>query len=342
MLNQIKNKIFPTIGAIGIAIAPMATLVSCSDESSSNDDVANESHILLSSNQDILNNTRANSSDEIKAIDVAKITKDMDTQKLMDEVHKLKSNKEKLRLTIKFNDAEIEVDAQVKHTNHVVVTINKMYLHNQSIEKKELKSNGNTAKFKKHVKSLLVSLVKTATNNELTKEQIKDEILKLYSSDLGMEFMFFPANYHNMAPWQGTWVENVDYNRASFVFNKGSDAIEMLNNAITPNILQNYTALDTIETALRNFAVTLKTDTDFGSWATAEGVLQTQTNPQSGITFGAFTSKSGNNDDMIALSINNLSKNLVYTFLKRADSSMMGLNGDSLKLWNVLMDLIKV
>ena len=325
------KKLLLGIGSIASVVAPVAAVVSCGDESPAT--VDNSLQILsFTTSDNALPTARANSATEsdIAKINVSSIISDATEVKGAKDKFK-KSTNGKIQLSINFADSTVDVAVQVKlNGNNPVVTVNKVDVKSKTGTFKLKEAGSNVALFKKHVKSLLVAFAKNASSTE-TGIALQRKIFASYGSQIGMSQFFAAANTNKPAEWEGNWVAQETYDRLAFMF-KG-EAIEDL--GITD--ITNATAMDAVETALKAYAVTLKSDAKFGSWATQEETLQQQTNPQSSITFGAFTSKGQATDDMVVLAINNLSKENVNAFIEKAaneSTQLRALTGASLKLWN--------
>ena len=325
------KKTLMALGSLVAVVSPVAAVISCGDESSATTD--NSVQVLsFTTSDNALPAARANSAtqSDIGRINVSNIISDATEVKSAKDKFKNSTNG-KIQLAIAFADSTVDVDVQVKlNGNNPVVTVNKVYLKPKTGTFTLKEAGSNVALFKKHVKSLVVAFAKNASST-LTGIALQREIFATFGSQVGMSQFFAAANTNKPAEWEGTWVAQETYDRLAFMF-KG-EAVEEL--GITD--LTNTAAMDAVETALKAYAITLKSDAKFGSWATQEETLQHQTNPQSSITFGAFTSKGQTSDDMVVFAINNLSKENVNAFIVKAaneSTQLSALTGANLKLWN--------
>ena len=325
------KKTLMALGSLVAVVSPVAAVVSCGDKAAPST-VSTLKVLSFTTSDNALPTVRANAGTEsdIARINVSNVISD--ATELENAKGKFKSATDgKMQVSIAFADSTIDVAVQVKlNGNNPVVTVNKVDMKPKTGQFKLKEAGSNVALFKKHVKSLLVAFAKNASSTS-TGIALQREVFASFGSQVGMSEFFAAANTNKTAEWEGNWVAQETYDRLAFMF-KG-EAVEEL--GITD--LTNADAMDAVEAALKAYAITLKADAKFGAWATQEETLQHQTNPQSSITFGAFTSKGQASDDMVVFAINNLSKEDVNAFIVKAanDSTQLkALTGANLKLWN--------
>ena len=326
------KKIILGAGALTAAAAPLLAVMACGSKDELSTGVA-----TFTVSQNVLATSRAANSD-INKMEVDDIIDSINND---DVLKNISSKNEKIKLIIKYNDADVEVDTQVKdgNTNRIVVTVNKVYVKPKTGTFSLKESGSNISKFKKFTKQLVVALVEASKKQGLTAKQIKRELFASYGSSAGLLFRMFDKNSDHTALWKGTWEENVNYDRASFIFDKESETLTKLLSSTSPalTISTISSKLDIIEGKLREFAKTLVGDAELDAFAQAE--LHVDASNQSQITLATFTSASGLADDMVVFSINTLKPELINKFITKAMASntLTGMTDQSAKaIWDTI------
>ena len=312
-----NKKITITIGATIATIAPLATVVACGKKDAVQSNEVGE--FSLNSSKNLFTTRRAATQDVATGVSekVAEAITSTNNTNLSKQLSHLKGH-DKIKLLINFADAKLAVDAQVKlNRNHYAVTVNKVYTQKGNAAHVDMTSEtgrSNIAEYKRHVKTLLETLVAKSNDANATPESIKQIIRETYSIAAGLKEIHIAPNTGISTPpfqgSQGAW-NAVAYERNIFVFTKDSTALSQLLETKSPayDTSTIVSDLDLIETAIRNYAKTLTSDSIYGAFAAEEVRLEAITpTPQSQITVGTFMSLEEKvSDDMVAIGINGLS-----------------------------------
>ena len=328
-----NKKIILPIGAIAAIAAPIATAVSCGSDDPTNEVV----DFTFSSEQSIMSLTKT--TNDIKDVDMTQIIEGASD---IQNVAKINNSTNKINLDIKFKDSRAKVDVQIKEggAGKTVITVNKViFLNNAGNEIKVNESGVKVSQFKKYVKTLVEKFVEVSKQNNLTKDQITRSILKMYGTDVGIEFKNIPTGTNSTSDWEGTWVQRETYERSYFITHKSSIINDKILNIGNPKWTFSSTDLDaaltSIESKFREFVISLDGDSEFDSLAKAEKLVSTT---QSQITLGVFTSKGSAADDILVFAINSVDHNLINKLMDRAfvSSQMTLLTGNALNVWNLM------